>query len=264
MNRAKDLDTIAPDDLSVEASSAVEASAKSAAKSDQISPPKPVKKIAKKKKPSPQTSPPTSLSKQASYRQTVYRLLQNQTKTSFSSFLARPKVFSFDSRHNEEEIILVLRRHWFTNLSWIIITIVMLLVPIFLKNVPLLDFLPQNYNFVFVAFWYLITFAITFEKFISWYFNVFILTEERVIDIDFDNLLYKNISEAKISMIQDVTITQGGVSQTLFNYGSVYIQTASEVPQIEVLKVPNPNLILKIFQQMRGEEEQEALEGRIK
>jgi len=238
MNRAKDLDTIAPDD-------------------QLISSPAPTKKIKKIKKKKP-------LSKQASYRQAVYTLLQNQTKTPFSSFLARPKIFSFDSRHDEEEILLVLRRHWFTNLSWVILTIIMLLVPIFLKNVPLLDFFPQNYHFVFVAFWYLITFAIAFEKFISWYFNVFILTEERVIDIDFDNLLYKNITEAKIGMIQDVTITQGGVSQTLFNYGSVYIQTASEVPQIEVLKVPNPNLVLKIFQQMRGEEEQEALEGRIK
>jgi membrane protein YdbS with pleckstrin-like domain len=246
MNRAKDLDTIAPD--------------------DQIIPPqKPTKKIKTvKKKSSSKTSPPASLSQKASYRQTVYRLLKDQTKTSFSSFLARPKVFSFDNRHNEEEIILVLRRHWFTNLSWIILIIIMLLVPIFLNNVPLLSFFPPNYHFVFIAFWYLITFAIAFEKFISWYFNVFILTEERVIDIDFDNLLYKNISEAKISMIQDVTVTQGGVSQTLLNYGSVYIQTASEVPQIEVLKVPNPNLILKIFQQMRGEEEQEALEGRIK
>ncbi len=254
MNRARDLDTIAPDDLSVEAS----------AKSDQVIPPqKPVKKtkIIKKKKPSPTNS---SLSKQASYRQTVYRLLENQTKTPFSSFLARPKIFSFDNRHDEEEIILVLRRHWFTNLSWIILTIMMIFLPIFLKNVPLLDFIPLADHFVFIAFWYLITFAIAFEKFISWYFNVFILTEERVIDIDFDNLLYKHISETQINLIQDVTVSQSGVSQTLLNYGSVYIQTAAQVPRIEVLKVPNPNLILKIFQQMRGEEEQEALEGRIK
>lgn len=246
MNRAKDLDTIAPDD-------------------QVILPTKPTPKSKpKKKKITPVSDPSPSLSKEASYRQEVYRLLQNQTKTPFSSFLARPKIFSFDSRHDEEEIILVLRRHWFTNLSWIALTIIMLFVPIFLKNVPLLEFFPANYHFVFIAFWYLITFAIAFEKFISWYFNVFILTEERVIDIDFDNLLYKHISETQINLIQDVTVSQSGVSQTLLNYGSVYIQTAAQVPRIEVLKVPNPNLILKIFQQMRGEEEQEALEGRIK
>jgi hypothetical protein len=245
MNRAKDLDTIAPDDQI-------------------ISPPKPKKIKTVKKTSLPKPTPTPSLSKEASYRQNVYRLLQNQTKTPFSSFLARPKVFSFENRHGDEEILLVLRRHWFTNLSWIILTFIMLFVPIFLKTVPLLDFIPQKDHFVFIAFWYLITFAIAFEKFISWYFNVFILTEERVIDIDFDNLLYKHISETQINLIQDVTVSQSGVSQTLLNYGSVYIQTAAQVPRIEVVKVPNPNLILKIFQQMRGEEEQEALEGRIK
>ena len=65
-------------------------------------------------------------------------------------------------------------------------------------------------------------------------------------------------------MIQDVTVSQGGVSQTVFNYGTVLIQTAGEIPNIEFQLVPNPGLVLKVLQQMRGEEEQEALEGRTK
>jgi len=245
MNRSRDLDTIAPDD-----------------------PFYPPKKTSPKNKKSSLSKRPSLKKSQASsqsdYRQQVYRLLENQTKTPLSSLIARPRVFSFDSRHSDEEIILVLRRHWFTNLSWIILTILMLLSPIFISATPLLDFFPDKYHFVFIAFWYLITFAIAFEKFISWYFNVFILTEERVIDIDFDNLLYKHISETQISLIQDVTVSQSGVSQTLFNYGSVFIQTAAQVPRIEILKVPNPNLVLKVIQQMRGEEELESLQGRIK
>lgn len=251
MNRSLDLDTIAPDDP-------VTTSTPPQKKTIKKTSPPPVKE-SQAPKPSKSTA-----SKDSEYRQKVYQLLKDKTKHPLSSMLARPKVFRFDSQDTDEEILLVLRRHWFTNLSWVIIFIFMLLAPLFLASIPFLDLLSTSLRSIIVLFWYLVSFAFAFEKFLSWYFNVFILTEERVVDIDFDNLLYKNISEAQISMIQDITVSQGGVSQTLFNYGSVYIQTASEVPQIEVLKVPNPNLVLKVLQQMRSEEEAESLEGRIK
>jgi hypothetical protein len=65
-------------------------------------------------------------------------------------------------------------------------------------------------------------------------------------------------------MIQDVTSKTVGVSQTLFNYGAIFIQTASEIPVIVIDRIPNPNLVLQVLQQMRSEEEQEALEGRLR
>lgn len=242
MPRTKNLDTVAPDD-SISSSKT-----------------KPTKSKTKKAKKAIKYK---SKSADLEYRQKVYKLV-GRTKHSLSSFLARPKVFDFDDRDGEEEIILVLRRHWFTNLSWILIFFLMLIFPSFLDFVPLLESFPSRYNLIFIIFWYLISFAIAFEKFLSWYFNVFIITEERVVDIDFNNLLNKEISDAKISVIQDVTYTVTGVSQTIFNYGNVFIQTAGEIPVIEVAKVPNPDVVAKILQQMRLEEEQEALDGRIK
>lgn len=230
MPRSKDLDTIAPDD--------------------------PITSKPKKKS--------VSKSKNLDYRQKVYKLIKGATKTSLSSFLARPKVFTFDSREDKEEIILVLRRHWFTNLSWMATTIILALIPLFIPIFSPFDFLSDSFIRLLEIFWYLITFAFAFEQFLSWYFNVFILTEERVVDIDFFNLLYKKVSEAKIDMIQDVTASQIGVPQTLFNFGKVLIQTASEVNQIELNNIPNPNLVLKVLQQMRTEEEIEKMEGRIK
>jgi len=248
MPRSKDLDTIAPDDPIV-----------SPLPSRPVPKAKKTKKLQKIKK---IIAEKTSVSE--SYRQKVYELIKNTTPHSFSSFLARPKVFTFQSRDGDEEIILVLRRHWFTNVNWIIIAILMLFAPLIFPLIPFLNFFPAHYQLILLLFWYLITFAIAFEKFLSWYFNVNIVTEERVVDIDFNNLLYKKESEAKISMIQDVTVSQGGVSQTVFNYGTVLIQTAGEIPTIEFQLIPNPGLVLKVLQQMRGEEEQEALEGRTK
>lgn len=242
MPRASDLDNIAPDEV---------VSEKVEEKEVEIVEPK-------------ETIIKASKSASGEYRQKVYELIKGATKTPLSALLARPKVFNFDSREENEEIILVLRRHWFTNLRWIIVFLLMLVAPLFFGWVPLLDYFPWNYKLVFVMAWYLISLAMAFEQLLSWYFNVFVITEERVIDIDFYNLLDKKISEAKIGMIQDVTALVEGVSQTMFNYGTVLIQTASEIPVIKIEKIPNPNLVLKVLQQMRGEEEQEQMEGRTR
>lgn len=246
MVRTTDLDTIAPDDLDIKLK------------------PKSVPTPAKPKSKPVNKAKKASISSTQPYRQTVYKLLKNRTKTPLSSFLARPKVFDFGQRDQDEEIILVLRRHWFSNLGWILLTIAMIFAPLLLKFVPLLESFPPTYRFISVIYWYLATFIFAFEKFLSWYFNVFIITEERVLDIDFNNLLVKEISDAKISMIQDVTYNVIGVAQTLFNFGTILIQTAAEIPEIRVDQAPNPELVAKILQQMRLEEEQEALEGRVK
>jgi hypothetical protein len=56
----------------------------------------------------------------------------------------------------------------------------------------------------------------------------------------------------------------GGVVRTIFNYGDVLIQTASEVPNFEFLAVPKPDQVVKVLQDLRIEEQQEAIEGRVR
>jgi hypothetical protein len=179
----------------------------------------------------------------------VYEIF-GHTKHPFSSSLIIPKVFSFAEQDDDEIIYVALRPHWFTNVSWILIGILMLTGPFFLKFIPLIDTLPVNYLFVLTLFWYLITIAFSFEKFMSWYFDVYIITNHRVIDIDFYNLLTKKFSEADLSKIQDVTSQVSGVSQTIFNYGNVLIQTAAEINEIHFEKVPHPDRVVKIIQDL--------------
>jgi len=140
----------------------------------------------------------------------------------------------------------------------------MILAPLVLTQFPLIDFLPGRFRFITILMWFLLTLAFIMESFLSWYFNVNIITDERVIDIDFYNLIYKEISDAEIENIEDVTLIQGGVWQTLFNYGLVIIQTAAETPQFEFKDIPNPSLVVNVLKNMQLEEKQEVLEGRIK
>jgi cell division protein FtsL len=120
-----------------------------------------------------------------------------------------------------------------------------------LPSFPIIAFLPENFQAVAVIFWYLITFAFILESFLVWFFNASIVTNRRIVDIDFHNLIYKEVSDTEHDQIQDVTYKMGGAVRTIFNYGDVYVQTASEVPNFEFLAVPKPDEVAKLLQELR-------------
>jgi len=183
--------------------------------------------------------------------------ITGHTKSSLSSLLINPDIFDFEERDSDEKILLVARPHWFTNVPWIITTILLIFIPGLIKFVPIFVNIPNKFQILGIFVWYLITFAFAFEKFISWYFDVYIITNDRVIDIAFNNLIDKKFSQAKITMIQDITSRVIGVGQTMLNYGTVYIQTAAEVAEIQFELVPNPEKIIKVLQVIKEEGDKE-------
>lgn len=197
-------------------------------------------------------------------KKTLYKDLPSAVHNPLSSIVFCPENLKFETMDNDEKVILFLRKHWITNLGWIVMTLILFLVPTFVSTISILDDVPANFRFMFILIWYLISLAYFMESFLTWFFNVYIVTDERIIDIDFYNLIYKEISDANIDKIQDATLKMGGAIRVLFNYGDVLIQTASEVPNFEFLAVPYPDRVVKILQDLRIEEQQEAIEGRVR
>lgn len=189
---------------------------------------------------------------------------KEHTQNPLSSFFYFPEKVNFETRERKEKVVLLLRRHIVTNIKWIFTSTLMLFSPLLLVIIPIISFLPPNYQFILVLIWYMLTTAYILESFLNWFFNVNVVTDERVVDIDFHNLIYKEVSDAKIDKIQDVTYTMGGVLKTFFNYGNVYIQTAAEIPSFEFIGVPRPDRVAKVLQDLMMEEEQEKIEGRVR
>jgi uncharacterized membrane protein YdbT with pleckstrin-like domain len=145
----------------------------------------------------------------------------------------------------------MLRQHPITNLGWIILSIILFLVPGILETTGLLNFLPSGYPLIIRLAWYLVTFAYAMEGFFGWYFNVFFITTRRIIDVDFFNLINKRVSDAEIDKIQDVTYSTSGPIGTIFNFGSVLIQTASEQQELSFERVPNPEKVADVLDDLR-------------
>jgi membrane protein YdbS with pleckstrin-like domain len=185
-------------------------------------------------------------------------------KRPMAAFLFHPDGIGFETKESEEKVILFLRQHPVVNVPWLLLSAVMVFAPSFASMFIEVGTIPANFTFIFILMWYLMVVAFSLEKFLTWFFNVYIVTDERIIDIDFYNLIYKEVSDANIDKIQDVTYNMGGVVRTIFNYGNVLIQTASEVPNFEFVAVPKPDKVARILQSLRIEEQQEQLEGRVR
>lgn len=172
-----------------------------------------------------------------------------------TSFCYYPHLVDFLDKEPDEKVILLVRRHFITNVPWILLVIALAFSPLVFRVFPLISFLPDRFQSVFVLFWYLLDIAIFFQGFLSWFFSVNIITDKRVIDVEFLNLIYRRITDAEISHIEDVTVAMGSVVRTLFDYGDVTVETAAEFPNIVFESVPHPDRINKILSDLRTERE---------
>ena len=172
---------------------------------------------------------------------------------SFSSWIKNPINVVFDGEDPDEEILLVLRRHLIKNLGWVLISALFAVIPTISRVIvdsssfnTTTVFLPELI-FVLWVFWYLFTFGFILENFLSWFFNAYIVTNKRIVDMDFHGVLFRNISEAPLRNIEDVTHTISGAAQVVFNYGDVVIQTAAEKREFEFSLVPNPSVVQDVI-----------------
>jgi len=148
-------------------------------------------------------------------------------------------------------------------LPWVAITFALIfappiIFPIFVSR-QILPSLPANFVSVVGIIWYLVTFGFVLVNFITWYFNVYIVTNERIIDVDFLNLLYKQLSSTRIARIQDVTYKLGGVIRSLFDFGDVFIQTAGTEPNFEFEAVPHPEAVVRKISELMEVGEEKSL-----
>lgn len=168
----------------------------------------------------------------------------------FSSYVERPINCRFEGQDPQEKILLLLRAHPITNLNWIIPAILLFITPFFVPKVLLLlnldlSSIPQSFSFriVFLIINYLLVLIITFEGFLYWYFNVYIVTDKNIVDVDFHSVLFKNIDVAPLRNIEDASSSMGGLLNAIFHYGHVFIQTAGTSRNIDFISVPRPHQV---------------------
>ncbi len=171
----------------------------------------------------------------------------------FPAFVENPKNYRFQGQDDDEDILLLVRAHPITNLAWIIPAVIIFFIPFLLPPIIIaLGFgallnLPSTYLSAFIIINYLLVLIISFEGFLNWYFNVNLVTTKEVLDIDFNSILFKNVDFAPLEDVQEANSTIAGLLGTLFNFGTVLVETAGERVEIDFTNVPRPDKIADLI-----------------
>lgn len=188
-----------------------------------------------------------------------YTFLSQHTPTTnpLAAFSVLPPGIRFGTQDTDEDIVLLLRKHPVTNIPWIALSLLMIAAPLVI--LPLLDLgsitsiinsISPGILPVLLVFWYVAIGGYMLLNFFFWYFNINIVTNVRILDFDFFYLLYREFSEALLHSVEEVTSKSSGLTSTIFDYGTVVVQTAGPSENIEFINVPKPQEVVRIVNRL--------------
>lgn len=175
--------------------------------------------------------------------------------------------YHFEGQAPEEKILLVLHRYWFDIVSQFFLIFFMLVIftasfSIFSMNFPQLSQGIWKELFFFLDSLYLmIIWIVAYAIWIDYYFDVWIVTDRRIVNIEQKGLFARVVSELELEKIQDITTNIQGIIKTFLNYGDMQVQTAAEQEKFLFHNIARPeevkDLIMTLQKKYVAEHERE-------
>lgn len=159
-----------------------------------------------------------------------------------------------------EQMLRVVHRHWFVLLSDIFILLFSLAIPVIL--LILLNILPITKIFsfsgssfeaggFFFSSWLLIIWMIAWKMWTTYYLDVLVITDKRIFDINQQGFFHRESGSFRIDRIQNITVDQEGIIQTLLNFGTIKIETAGENEDFMAEYITDPYAIKKFINELQ-------------
>lgn len=129
----------------------------------------------------------------------------------------------FDDQFDDEEVLFVFRKH----------PVVMRKGLVFASVGPLIGVLPAAIwpTLGFGAFFgglivgIIISIIVFFPSWLAWYFSVFIVTDQRFIQITQKGMFKRSVVDIGLNQIQMVNYEVSGFQETLLGFGTIMMQT---------------------------------------
>lgn len=154
--------------------------------------------------------------------------------------MLNPFEITVHNQAEDEEILHVWRHHWITLVPIVFRIAGFMLVPILLLVFTGLSMFSSPWLFgLYLA---ILAVCITYAAYewASWYGDVYVLTNYRVIDVEQQGFFHRRFAEASLGRIQDVSYDIAGIFQSVFGYGDVLVQTAGSMDNVTINDVTNP------------------------
>ena len=195
-----------------------------------------------------------------------YVLPRGETRH-WGSLIIHPKNTHFAFQKKSEKVYILARKHFATNYGWmtqslflivlpfIILLVGELLYPKFIDSYLMVDWAIQNIPFhtVFAVIFLYYSFVLThaWTHYISWFYNVYMITNERMIHTSFRLLTGTTTTEAELDRIVDISQESYGFFPSMFNYGNVKVQTATAMKsKFNFIGIPDPSWFRSVLYEL--------------
>ncbi len=149
-----------------------------------------------------------------------------------------------------EKIEYLLHRHAFTFVPKAFLFLAMMAMPVGLYFL-LENIYPELLNsekifplaVLAASSYYLSIYLFAYAQFVEFYLDMWVVTNDRIIDIRQKGLFARTVSEMDLYRIQDTTASIKGFFPTMFNYGNLQVRTAAtgDTNDIIFYNIPDPN-----------------------
>ncbi|HLD31409.1 MAG TPA: PH domain-containing protein [Patescibacteria group bacterium] len=167
-------------------------------------------------------------------------------------------VASLIKQKSYEKIEYLLRRHPLTFLPTLAVFIILFLLPLAvyliitsLFPVVLASGHPLLAIFVLLCSAYYLSLCLfLYAQFVDFYLDLWIITNDRIVDIEQHGLFSRTVSEVDLYRVQDVTVDVHGFFRTIFQFGNITVKTASSNIHVVFYDVARPNEIRRALIQL--------------
>lgn len=186
----------------------------------------------------------------------------NEQKKQYS-----PIHIAFPGKRPDEQVILLMRRHWIVVLKFVSFFVTLALIPpalfLVLHLVLAFDFPTTGVLYVLMIMgfsaYYLFIWVFFFYDFVDYHLDIWILTDQRIVSIEQKGWFNRVISELSVSKVQDVTSEVKGLIPTFLNYGNVHVQTAGAENKFLFRQIPAPQQVAQIIMHVHNSAEEQLV-----
>jgi uncharacterized integral membrane protein len=135
----------------------------------------------------------------------------------------------FEDQFDDEEVLFVFRKHPIVMRVGIVLAAIGMLVgPLYtlvLTYVKTDNPPTVNFFFASIAASFLLSAILFFPSWLAWYYSVFIVTDQRFIQITQKGFFHRSVVDIGLSQIQMVNYEIAGFQETLLGFGTIMMQT---------------------------------------
>jgi uncharacterized membrane protein YdbT with pleckstrin-like domain len=163
-----------------------------------------------------------------------------------------------------EKITRSVRSHWIVLLGelipFVVLAILPLCVPIAFSFVTAVNpkltsalnaLLAQHAGWLFMGLgiWWLFIWICGFTTFTQYYLTTWIITTTRIVDIRQYSFFSRQVSSFLLNRVQDVTTDVEGFLPTMFNFGTLNVETAGRDEKFEMSGIMQPTELRDLIMQ---------------